>query len=105
MAFDDLARHMAGRDGQPLAPPTSASEFIARAAEENRRIDRRNNLILGPILLLGGLGVGALALLVSLEGGGRTGLLGLSFGGVVLGIQRIYRGLRGDRARSLIAAE
>ncbi|MGE0396601.1 MAG: hypothetical protein AB7T06_07795 [Kofleriaceae bacterium] len=92
MAFDDLAKHMAAREGRQVAAPTDANEFMRRAAEENRRIDKRNDIILGAILLLGGLGVGTLALQVSMDGGGRTGLLGASVGGVIWGAQRLFRG-------------
>jgi hypothetical protein len=95
MGFDDLARHMASRDGKKVDAPSDAKDFIRRAGEENVRIDRRNNLILGTILLVGGLGVGTLALQVSLEDGGRTGMLGASVGMVAWGLQRLYRGLRG----------
>jgi hypothetical protein len=102
MGFDDLARHMASRDGKALAAPSDANEFVRRAKEDNRRIDRRNNLILGPILLLGGLAgvivLGSLALDgAALEAGWIRSvlLMTLAGGAACFGAERIWRGLRG----------
>ncbi len=101
MGFDDLARHMASRDGQQVAAPTDANDFIRRAAEENRRIDRRNDLILGSILLVGGLIVAALSLLISLDSSEGTSnfrfraiLMAAGAAGVIDGGRRLVRGLR-----------
>jgi len=55
MAFDDLARHMASRDGKKQVQPVNLDQFAAETAESNRRLDRTRDLILGPILLVGGL--------------------------------------------------
>jgi hypothetical protein len=57
MAFDDLARHMAARDGKKMAQaqPASIDQFMAEAADADRRMNRKRDLILGPILLVGGL--------------------------------------------------
>ncbi|MFN0247109.1 MAG: hypothetical protein ACKV2T_09375 [Kofleriaceae bacterium] len=102
MGFDDLARHMASRDGNALAAPSDANEFVRRANEDNRRIDRRNNLILGPILLLGGLAgvivLGALALDGSAVTTGwvrSVALMTLAGGAACVGAVRVWRGLRG----------
>jgi len=54
MGFDDLARHMAGRDKRTLKA-ASADELVADAAQADRRMARTRDLILGPVLLFGGL--------------------------------------------------
>jgi hypothetical protein len=95
MGFDDLARHMAARDGKKAAPVAgNAKDFIAQAQAENRRLDRRNNLILGAILLVGGIGCGILGLVLASEGGRVPFLLGGSAVGVIVGAQRIWFALR-----------
>ncbi len=55
MGFDDLARHMASRDGKKAAQTGSVEQLVAEAAEADRRLDRKRDLILGPVLLIGGL--------------------------------------------------
>jgi hypothetical protein len=101
MGFDDLARHMASRDGTATAAPTDANDFIRRAAEDNRRIDPRNNLILGTILLLSGLIVGTLMVVLMIQAADQGVMVksvgGLFFAGAstIIGAQRISRGVRG----------
>jgi len=100
MGFDDLARHMASRDGKATAAPTDANDFLHRAAEDNRRIDRRNNLILGTILLVAGLIVGVLMVVIMIQAaasGVFVRWIGGLFGAgaaVGIGATRIWRGLR-----------
>jgi O-antigen/teichoic acid export membrane protein len=55
MAFDDLAKHMAARDGRKNAGPVDPHKIMAEAAEADRRQTRQRNLILGTILVIGGL--------------------------------------------------
>lgn len=87
---------MAARDGKKAAPPaaTDAKDFIAQAQAENRRIDRRHNLILGTILLAGGIGCGFLGLVLASEGGRVPFLLAGSAVGVIVGAQRLWFALR-----------
>jgi hypothetical protein len=60
MGFDDLARHMAGRDKRKLNTSATADELVAEARDADRRLSRQRNLILGPILIVCGLTLGAL---------------------------------------------
>jgi len=55
MGFDDLARHMAARDKRALRPVPSADVLVAEAARHDRRMTRTRDLILGPLLLIGGI--------------------------------------------------
>lgn len=57
MGFDDLARHMASRDGKKkLAEQAGdADQIVEEAARVDRRMSRRRDLILGPLLLVGGI--------------------------------------------------
>lgn len=57
MAFDDLARHMASREGKSKLsqPAGTADEILAEAAKASRRLSRSRDLILGPILFFGGI--------------------------------------------------
>jgi hypothetical protein len=56
MGFDDLARHMAARDGKKkLSEPVgSADEIMAAAAEADRKMARTRDRVLGLIMLVGG---------------------------------------------------
>jgi len=60
MGFDDLARHMAGRDNKKLSTATSVDQLVAEAAEADRRLTRQRNLILGPVLIVCGVTFGVL---------------------------------------------
>ena len=57
MGFDDLARHMASRDGKKKLGEQAgnADQLVAEAARVDRRMSRQRDLILGPLLLVGGL--------------------------------------------------
>lgn len=57
MGFDDLARHMASRDGKKGSSPSSGEEILAQAAIADRRMSRTRDLILGSILFVGGLAI------------------------------------------------
>lgn len=119
MSFDDLARHMASRDGKAVATTADANDFIHRAAEDNRRIERRNNLVLGFILLAGGLVIGALRVIVLLDPAYQQQILAASSlrrlvvelvpsilwlfatsAAVIIGLLRLWRGLRGLAPRA-----
>ncbi len=65
MGFDDLARHMAARDKRSSKPAAhgNADAIVAQALVAQSRMDRTRDLILGPILLLGGLVAAALFVL------------------------------------------
>jgi hypothetical protein len=114
MAFDDLARHMASRDGKKTSQPETVDQFLAEAAAENRRLDRKRDLILGPVLLIGGLVISIFIALylvdainptpnpmrppetsnrILLPTGGAVFALGM----VVTGLLQTIRGLRGRR--------
>lgn len=71
MAFDDLAKHMASRSGKKQ-PAGSADQIVAEAAKADRRANRTRDLILGPILLVGGAGILLLYYLVIVEANDPT---------------------------------
>src|SRR5262245_44169562 len=60
MGFDDLAKHMAARDGRKKAQAqtTDPDRIVAEAVKSDRRMSRIRDLVLGPLLLVGGLAVG-----------------------------------------------
>lgn len=111
MGFDDLARHMAARDNKKLGPANAtADEMVAEIAKSDRRMDRTRNLVLGPILLVGGLVIGVLYVLYLLDATDTTphpnrppessflywnGALVFAGGMVIVGARQLYRGLRG----------
>lgn len=111
MAFDDLARHMAARDKKRVAPAgATADEIVAEMAKADRRMDRTRNLVLGPILLLGGLVIGTLYALYVLDAVDvlphparhegefwiwSNGAIVLAGGMIIVGARQLYRGLRG----------
>jgi hypothetical protein len=111
MAFDDLAKHMASRDGkrklgQPVGNP---DQIVADAAKADRRMSRTRDLILGPLLVVGGAIVLVLNLLVILDAHNPTpdplrppsqGTYPLYFtaaaaAAVLFGLRQTIRGLRG----------
>jgi hypothetical protein len=116
MAFDDLARHMASRDGKKklAAHAGNADQIVADAAKAHRRMSRTRDLILGPILLVGGAIILVLYLLYILEatdGAPRperpsgdnlilysSGLLAVAAGMTISGVVQLVRGLR-NRSR------
>ena len=97
MAFDDLAKHMAQRDGKRTGTVGSASDVIAAAHEANRRADRTRDLILGPLLLVGGAVIAVLAFSIERTGEGTREIIMLSafaLGLVGVGARQTYRGIR-----------
>jgi hypothetical protein len=74
VGFDDLAKHMAARDGRQKsqARATDPDQIVAEALKSDRRANRTRDLVLGPLLLAGGLGLG-LVLYSLLRGGVDTG--------------------------------
>lgn len=116
MGFDDLARHMASRDGRKKSqvPSTNGDEIVAAAIKADRRMNRTRDLILGPILLVGGLGLGlviysALRAAYTTEDPRNAGVeqdlgvlymgAGFALVGIVAGLLKTIRGLTN---RSLI---
>lgn len=114
MGFEDLARHMAGRDKQKLSTAKSADELVAEAAQADRRMTRTRDLILGPVLIVCGLALGAL--LYFLYAGEVHDLqhprtadentFYYSIGGMVLaagmllgGVRQTFRGVRATASR------
>jgi hypothetical protein len=108
MAFDDLAKHMAARDGKKKAMITGdANQIIAEAAKANARLNRQRDLILGPLLLVFGVGVCAAWLYMFLVGfdelgrANQGGVFRIAIGAlligpfaVFLGSKKLIRGLR-----------
>ncbi len=106
MAFDDLAKHMAARDGKKklASPPGDVDQILAAAAAADRRMNRTRDLVLGPLLLIGGLAVGILVWSVRAAGGldrqmFQFALAGSAFAlaAIGLGARKTLRGLR-DRS-------
>ncbi len=112
MAFDDLARHMAARDGKKPTQPASVDDFLAEAIESERRLSRKRDLILGPVLLLGGLVILAFIALYLADAFSDTphpqrppetsnkilvptGGVVFAGGMVIVGLKKMFRGLRG----------
>ena len=113
MAFDDLARHMASRDGKKVAQtqPAGIDQFMAEAAEADRRMNRKRDLILGPLLLVGGLVMLTLFALYLIDALNPTphaqrppsgdsflvptGATVAAAGMVIVGVLQTIRGLRG----------
>jgi hypothetical protein len=110
MAFDDLARHMARRDGKKRVDG-DASQILADAERADRRMTRTRDLILGTVLLVGGALVAALILVYTFDIFDQTpdpqrppetgrvmlpyGLFAAAVGAVFVGLWRVFRGLRG----------
>jgi len=109
MAFDDLARHMASRDGKKV-PVGSADQVVAEAEKAARRMSRRRDVILGLLLLVGGLIILGLYGLILLDVFNPTPSplrppedtlripIYLPVGGgaaVIIGLQKLIRGLAG----------
>ena len=109
MAFDDLARHMASRDGKKV-PVGSADQVVAEAERAARRMSRKRDVILGLLLLVGGLvilGLYGLTILdaynprpSSLRPPDDTAVFPIYIpvaGGaaVIVGLQKLVRGLAG----------
>src|SRR5882724_5693701 len=74
MGFDDLARHMASRDGKKklVEQVGDADQIVEEAARADRRMSRRRDLILGPLLLVGGIVVLLLNYLVLVDAADPT---------------------------------
>lgn len=67
MGFDDLARHMKARDGGKLSGYTDPNLMMVEASERAQSSDRTSNLVLGPLLFVGGIVMLALMGLTSLN--------------------------------------
>lgn len=107
MGFDDLARHLASRDGKKklVAQAGSADQIVEEAARADRRMSRQRDLILGPLLLVGGSVVLVLNYLVlssagtpnphrpPSEGEYPLYLIGGSVLAVIVGLRQTIRGV------------
>lgn len=110
MAFDDLAKHMAARDGKKKvsSAPLSAEQFLAEEAIADRRRERTRNFVLGSILLIGG----AIAWVLFFsarsdpraaeEGLGRMWMVGaIASGLAIAGFRQVICGIRGKTSPEL----
>lgn len=101
MGFDDLAKHMAGRDKRKLGTG-SADELVAEAAVADRKLTRQRNLILGPVLIVCGLALGALLYFMytgqahdlAKHDPRNENVFYYSIGGTVLAITMFFTGVR-----------
>ena len=91
MGFDDLARHMRSVHGGKLSNATDPDQMVIEAQKAARAAQRRSDLVLGPMLLVGGVGITALSLTVAQEGGGMYVVAG---GAVIAGLAKTARGIR-----------
>jgi hypothetical protein len=119
MAFDDLARHMASRDGKKkvMDGAGNADQILADlGAEDQRRrvraMDPRREIVRGLVILLAGLVVTALYLvyLFYVTGFGfgakspqpmffySVPLLVIAISAIIVGAQRLIRALRAREA-------
>jgi hypothetical protein len=115
MAFDDLARHMASRDGRKkvIDGAGDADKILADlgAADVRRKIramDPRRDVVIGALILAAGLAATALYVIYILYVTGfafgakssqpmffySVPALALSIGAIIVGTQRLVRGLR-----------
>ena len=104
MGFDDLAKHMAARDGKKkVLSSGDGDQIIAEAAKADARMNRQRDLILGPILFVGGLASLALCVLLLIDDKGGIErhdvrliamLMGGAGAGIVVGGRKLIRGLR-----------
>jgi hypothetical protein len=76
MSFEDAAKRMRGGDvsGSPLITDRDPDQIMADAQKAAERSSRIKDLALGPILLVGGLVVGALTV-STIQ---RVGIMGMS---------------------------
>lgn len=106
MAFDDLAKRMGARPGVGSASGiTDPDQIVAEAQSAARRAARTQDLVLGPILLIGGFVVLVFWYLLVVAKTGRplrvswTELKGMSYvaaagvGALIFGIYKILRGI------------
>ena len=100
MGFDDLARHMAARDGRKKARVESSDpdQIVAEAMKSDRRMSRTRDLVLGPLLLVGGLGIGVLAYGIAASGVVDRTVLAcgmLALGAITAGLMKTISGIAG----------
>ena len=119
MAFDDLARHMASRDGKKKVfdGAGNADQILADLGAEDvrrkvRAMDPRREIARGLVILLAGVLATALYViyLVYVTGFGfgakspqpmffySVPLLAISVGAIIVGAQRLIRGMRAREA-------
>jgi hypothetical protein len=95
MALDDLASRMKpGRAGAAGKPPAiDPDQIMAEARQAAARAERLSDLVLGPILLLGGAGIAALCYLVATQGGLMYGMAIAALIAIVVGSKKLLRGI------------
>jgi hypothetical protein len=96
MGFDDLAKRMGGSRGGAVGDAAVArdpDQIMAEAQRAAERSSRISDLILGPLLLLGGAGILVLCFLVARQGGLMYGMAFAAIGAVIVGGKKILRGL------------
>jgi uncharacterized membrane protein len=95
MGFDDLAKHMAARDGRKKVHSASANadQIVTEAIKADQRMNRIRDLVLGPILLVGGLGIEVLVFKVAAIGADMIGIGVLAAVAIIVGLMKTIRGL------------
>lgn len=96
MGFDDLAKRMGNSSGGAVGDATGArdpDQIMAEARRAAERSSRISDLILGPMLLLGGAGILALCYLVAKEGGLMYGVAAAGIAAIVVGARKLFRGI------------
>ena len=82
---------MKSRSGGKLSKATDPDQMIAEAIKADRRSQLISDLILGPMLLVGGIGVTVLSFTVATRAGG--GIYVVAGGAILAGLAKTGRGL------------
>jgi hypothetical protein len=107
MGFDDLARHMKARDGGTMSTSTDPNLMMVEASERAQAQQLLRDLVLGPMLLIGGALVMVLWFRVDrsrLDASMRAWswlLMASVVGGMASGARRLKRALQPERKRRL----
>lgn len=91
MAFDDLAKRMGASAGE--GSQVDPDQIMAEAQAAARRSQRLSDLVLGPLLLLGGAGIAVLCYLVATQGALMYGMGMFAIGAIIVGSQKLLRGV------------
>jgi hypothetical protein len=81
---------MKSRHGGKLSKATDPDQMVVEAMAADRAAQRRSDLILGPLLLVGGIGITLLSLSVATQGGGLYVVAG---GAILTGLGKTVRGI------------
>lgn len=95
MSFDDLAKRMGKPRGDIGDSPGTRDpdQIMADAQRAAERSSRISDLVLGPMLLLGGAGILVLCYLVARQGGLMYGMAVAAIGAILVGLRKVARGL------------